>query len=121
MKIKLDENLPLELVSLLRTKGHDVETVSQEQLVGAADADLFSHCVREGRLLMTQDLDFSDLRRFQPGSHSGVVLVRLRHPSRYALEQRLRVVLDACDLEEWDQCFVVVSDRKLRVRRPRVG
>jgi hypothetical protein len=32
---------------------------------------------RAGRFLVTQDLDFSDVRRFEPGSHHGLLLVRL--------------------------------------------
>ena len=33
---------------------------------------------REGRILITQDLDFSDIRKFQPGTHYGIVVVRLQ-------------------------------------------
>lgn len=30
MKIKLDENLPTQLVGILEDKGHDLDTVAQE-------------------------------------------------------------------------------------------
>ena len=29
-------------------------------------------------ILITQDLDFSDIRKFQPGTHYGIVVVRLQ-------------------------------------------
>lgn len=35
MKIKLDENMPVALAELLRSAGHDVETVRDENLSGA--------------------------------------------------------------------------------------
>lgn len=39
MKVKLDENLGIELKSALSWAGHDVETVFDEGLQGTRDAD----------------------------------------------------------------------------------
>lgn len=82
MNIKLDENLPAELARNLKELGHEVHTVQDEGLVGKADRDIWEAAQRERRFLVTQDLDFSDSRRFLPGSHSGILLVRLRSPGR---------------------------------------
>ncbi len=43
----------------------------------------------ERRLLVTQDLDFSDIRKYAPGTHHGLVVVRLSDPSRANLVQRI--------------------------------
>jgi predicted nuclease of predicted toxin-antitoxin system len=66
MKIKLDENLPLRLAALLKDLGHDVHTPHDERLIGHADAEIWDAAQKESRFLITQDLDFSDLRRFAP-------------------------------------------------------
>src|SRR5580698_3546745 len=118
MKIKLDENLPTDLVDVLVSCNHDVHTVPDESLTGQDDAVIFSRVSSERRLLLTQDLDFSDIRKFAPGSHSGIVLIRLRDPSRRRLLERMRHILQTERIESWTGCFVVISDRKLRVRRP---
>jgi predicted nuclease of predicted toxin-antitoxin system len=118
MKVKLDENLPSELADLLFTLGHDVHTVPQEFLTGFEDEVIFVTACREDRMLLTQDLDFSDVRKFKPGTHPGLVLIRLRDPSRRRLVIRLQQVLSTESMDQWKDCFVVVSDRKLRVRRP---
>lgn len=68
MKIKLDENLPAELAHVLRALQHNVHTVQDEKLVGRDEDVIFRAAVAEDRLLMTQDLDFSDIRRFRPGT-----------------------------------------------------
>ena len=81
MKIKLDENLPAALATRLRGLGHDVETVREEGLEGKKDDRIWISAQSEGRFLITQDLDFSDARRFVPGSHSGILLVRLKNGS----------------------------------------
>jgi predicted nuclease of predicted toxin-antitoxin system len=118
MKIKLDENLPTDLKDLLAFHGHDVDTVPEELLTGQPDAAVFAAAQGEQRLLFTQDLDFSDRRRFAPGSHSGIVLLRLRFASRRQLVGRVRQVLATERVGSWEGCFVVISDFKLRVRRP---
>ena len=68
MKLKLDENLPTSLVEELALLGHDADSVPQEGLQGHPDPDVFDAAQQAGRFLITQDLDFSDLRKFAPPS-----------------------------------------------------
>jgi len=113
-----DATPPTEAAELLAAQGHDVHTVMTENLSGHDDPTIFGAAKSEGRLLMTQDLDFSDVRQYQPGTHPGIVLIRLREPSRRRLIERLNKTIEAESIEDWAGCFVVLSDRKLRVRRP---
>jgi predicted nuclease of predicted toxin-antitoxin system len=117
LKIKLDENLPTGLARDLRILGHDVETVREEGLEGRDDGTIWEVSQSEGRFLITQDLDFSDARRFSPGSHEGLLLVRLRDPGRRALAEAVLHVFSVL-AESLKGCFVVVSERKIRVLRP---
>jgi predicted nuclease of predicted toxin-antitoxin system len=73
VRIKLDENLPFRL-------DHETDTVPQEGLTGQNDAHVWQAAQTTGRFFITQDLDFSDARRFVPGTHHGLLLVRLRDP-----------------------------------------
>jgi predicted nuclease of predicted toxin-antitoxin system len=82
MKIKLDENLPVRLANLLTSLEHDVHTTHEEGLDGRDDLEIWEAAQKESRFLITQDLDFSDTRRFAPGSHHGILLLRLHSPSR---------------------------------------
>lgn len=118
MKIKLDENLPLRLVSLLTELGHDVHTPRDEGLTGAEDARIWESAQAEKRFLITQDLDFSDVRRFEPGTHAGILLVRLQEPSRKALIERVEALFRQEAVQGWVGCFVVATERKVRIRRP---
>ena len=119
MRIKLDENLPASLCACLAALGHDVDTAPAEGYAGAYDDEVWAAAQQDDRLLVTQDMDFSDLRRFVFGSHRGIVVVRLREPGRTRLSERLRAVFAAEDVESWAGCFVVVTDHKARVREPK--
>jgi predicted nuclease of predicted toxin-antitoxin system len=68
MKIKLDENIPASLSTRLAALGHDVDSVPEEGLTGYPDTAVWSEAQAGGRFLVTQDLDFSDIRRFSPGA-----------------------------------------------------
>jgi predicted nuclease of predicted toxin-antitoxin system len=114
MKIKLDENLPLHLATALEDFGHDVHTTTSEGLTGHADRDIWRAAQAESRFLITQDLDFSDIRQFAPGSHAGILLVRLHSPSRQNLITRVQYVFQSESVDQWPGCFVVVSERKSR-------
>jgi uncharacterized protein DUF5615 len=76
--IKLDENLSRDHARFLKDLGYKADRVHDQGLSGASDDAVWERVVSEGRFLITLDLDFSDIRRFQPGSHPGILLVRAR-------------------------------------------
>jgi predicted nuclease of predicted toxin-antitoxin system len=118
VRIKLDENLPNRLVPLLTELGHDVDTVLDEQLAGRDDAVVWEAAQTHGRFLITQDLDFSDARKYVPGTHHGLLLVRLPQPGRAALFDRISTLFRSEDVESWSRCIVTATSRKVRVKRP---
>jgi predicted nuclease of predicted toxin-antitoxin system len=118
VKIKLDENLPARLARALEKLGHDTDTIPEERLAGRSDLQVWAAAQEAERFLITQDLDFSDTRRFTPGTHHGILLVRLRDPGRNALLKRVHGLFQTEDVDNWKRGFVVVTDRKLRVRYP---
>ncbi len=76
MKFKLDENVDARLAVLLRQAGHDVTTVRDQGLRGTADPALYEHCSSAGSVLVTLDLDFSNVLRFPPERTPGLVVLR---------------------------------------------
>ncbi len=118
MRIKLDENMPTDLAALLRGADLDVHTVQDENLAGSPDPTVLDAAVREGRLLMTFDLDFADVRDYPPGSHAGIVVFRLRDQRWATLEGPARRVLASGLLDGLDRGLAVVDHARVRVRRP---
>jgi predicted nuclease of predicted toxin-antitoxin system len=118
MKVKLDENITPRAATRLRSLGHDVDTALDEALGGHCDEAVWREAQETGRFLVTQDLDFSDVRRFKPGTHRGILLVRIPDATQNRLADYLEAWFGALDCGSWDGCFVVATPNKVRVLRP---
>ena len=118
MKLKLDENVTLDATAILTAAGHDVETVVSEQLVGADDVTIAAACNREQRVLVTFDLGFADVRAYPPGTHPGVIALRLSDQQPAAVVDVLRRLVAEIDLDTLVGCLAVVSESRMRIRRP---
>jgi hypothetical protein len=71
---------------------------------------------KEGRLLMTFDGDFGDIRSYPVGSHSGVVIFRL-HDQRWAvLKEPAERLLNSGVIDHLQHGIAVVDESRVRVR-----
>jgi predicted nuclease of predicted toxin-antitoxin system len=118
MKIKLDENLPSPLAPKLGAMSHDVHTVVEEGIAGKPDPVVWQAAQSEARFLITQDMDFSNAQRLAPGTHHGILLIRMRNPSWRAIVARVADLFGREDVAHWARCFVVATENKVRVSRP---
>jgi predicted nuclease of predicted toxin-antitoxin system len=89
VKFKLDENLPASSAAILAGAGHDVDTVGQEGLSAATDPEVVAAA---GRVLVSLDVGLGGIRACPPGSHAGIVVLRLTDQSATAVSKAV------CDL-----------------------
>ena len=118
MKIKLDENIPHTVRRRLAPFGLDVDTVLDENLGGRRDEEVWAAAQTEKRFFVTQDLDFSDRGKFAPGTHCGLLLVRLPDAEQWRIGDYVTAWLSSPDAASWSGCFVVATPTKVRVTRP---
>ncbi len=85
LKVKIDENLPIDIVRLFRSAGHDVESVFSENIQGCSDQVLTMKCREEGRVLVTLDNDFSDIITYPPDTTEGIIVLRSKEQGQGAL------------------------------------
>jgi len=116
VKFKLDENLP-ELVRESLTKlGHDTHTVAQEGLAGAQDETVLEACIAEDRILITLDLDFSDIRAYPPGSYPGVWVLRPSKQTFRAIDALVLAGVRLSAVERVAGQLWVIDERRVRIR-----
>ena len=118
MKLKLDENLSRHLKPVLIGLQHDVVTAADENLLSRPDTEVARAAFREGRMLLTLDIEFADLRKYPPGSHPGVILFRPRSLSPLSVNKFIADFVGSTDLNRLAACVAVVDPVHVRVRSP---
>jgi len=117
MKVKVDENMPTAMTGLLRGAGHDPATVTEEGLSGADDKQILNSATSEGRIMITFDVGFGNIRAFPLGSHAGVVVFRL-HDQRWAvLEEPARRLLRSGTLDRLGHGLAIIDESRIRIRK----
>jgi predicted nuclease of predicted toxin-antitoxin system len=108
VKFKLDENLPVSSAAILTSGGHDVDTVTEEGLVGAPDRDVVAAATAAGRILVSLDRGLGDIRAYPPGSHAGIVVLRLTDQSATSATKAVSDLATLTDPESlagrWRSC-----------------
>lgn len=95
VQFKLDENCDPRRQAPLIKAGHAVSTVFDEGLQGAEDDMIASVCRREGRCLVTADLDFAQLLDFPPEHSAGFIVLRHPHPTLAGMQALIEQVVVA--------------------------
>ena len=116
MRVKLDENLPIQLKHLFTESGHDAVTVLEEGMGGATDSDVASVCLAEKRILVTQDMDFADIRMYPPGEHPGIVVFRLTSQTRDSLLKVCASLIETLSNSSPQGQLWIVESTRLRIR-----
>ena len=113
MKLKIDENLPADCAVILRDAGFEADTVFDERLVGADDSVIAGRRPRaEDRVLVTLDLDFSNIRAYPPSRRAGIIVLRpKRQDKRMVLHLMGRIVLALANRTPAGELWIVETDR----------
>lgn len=115
-RFKFDENLPRDAEALLRKAGYDVDTVLNERLGGNPDPHVFDASQAEARVLVTFDLDFSDIRAYPPASYAGIWVLRPHTQSIENTLALLRAALLVLETEPTHSRLWIVEPEQVRIR-----
>ena len=116
MKFKIDENLPAEFAKILQQAGYDALTVLDQNLKGEPDSIIIEVCQQEERILITLDLDFSDIRSYPPSQYSGILVLRPKRQDKIHLISLLRKVLPYLAQQSINHQLWILEDEQLRIR-----
>ena len=119
MKIKLDQNLSQYLRDDLTALEHDVDTVLDQGLSGAADPEVLKAATFHDRILFTLDADFLDLDAYPPRDHRGVIVFRPPRQGALAVAEFIRAFVRSTDLSKHYRRTSLVERTRARILRRR--
>ena len=101
---------------MMRSAGHDVMTVREQNLQGSDDETLFSVCKDERRVLITLDHDFGQVLRFPPETSAGIAVIETGpSTSNDALLCRLRDLLAVLETRAISGHLWIVEPGRIRI------
>jgi predicted nuclease of predicted toxin-antitoxin system len=99
IRLHLDENCHRAIADGLRRRGVDVTTTPEAGLLSATDEEQVGYCLREERVLFTQDRDF--LRLHAAGvAHAGIAYCDKDTRSIGKIVQGLVVIWEVLESDE---------------------
>lgn len=116
MKFKIDENLPIDVAGRLKREGYDSATVMEQNLSGKSDSEVSSLCLREGRILVTLDTDFADIRTYPPEEFPGFIVLRLQRQDKDHVMGVIENLLEAFRKENPERNLWIIEEDRIRIR-----
>jgi predicted nuclease of predicted toxin-antitoxin system len=114
--VKVDEDLSEEVAEVFITAGYDAITAHAQGWAGLIDDELWPRVQAERRWLVTADKAFGDIRKFVPGTHAGILLLRADEENRRSYLQLAERAVRAVQLQDFTGALIVVTPRGIRIR-----
>jgi predicted nuclease of predicted toxin-antitoxin system len=105
------------LVRWLEQEGHDAVHASQADLSRAPDEEVLSTARKEGRVVVTADLDYPRLLALAGSEGPGLILFRGGNYSERQILELMARVMAAVPAQELSSSIIVVDRVRIRRRR----
>jgi predicted nuclease of predicted toxin-antitoxin system len=117
MRFLADMGVAMRIFQWLKDKGHDAVHLREENLHRLPNGLIFEKAYSEKRILLTFDLDFSEIIALSGEKQVTVILFRLRNTrTPHVIERLEKVLLDSSQALE-EGVIVVVEETRHRIRR----
>lgn len=117
LRFLADMNLSPLTVEALREEGYEIIRVSKLLPVYAPDVEILELARQQGRVVITQDLDFSALLALGGYDRPSLITLRLTNTTPSVVTERLRQILPRIESFLSEGHAVTVDDTSIRVRK----
>lgn len=117
MKLLIDMPVSPSLARWLEREGHNAVHVAYIGLSRSSDEEIMAYARREGRIIVTADLNYPRLLALTGSSDPGLILFRGGSYQEGEMLELMKRVLAAISPEEFPNSVVVVNRRAIRRRR----
>ena len=121
MRFLADMGVSLRVAEWLRAVGHDAEHLGELGLSRLPNGAIFERAIEEDRVVITFDLDFSEIAALMRGRVTSVVVFRMRDTTSANQIRRLEAVLEASSKQLATGAVISVEDSRHRIRSVPIG
>jgi predicted nuclease of predicted toxin-antitoxin system len=110
-----DECVYKVTTDFLISLGYDVVTAQELGLAGADDEIIIDKAVALGRVLLTRDVDFSNILLYPPARYLGIAVLKMSPATTSAVHRVLKQAL--AQTHDLTGVLLVIDRNKFRIRR----
>jgi predicted nuclease of predicted toxin-antitoxin system len=116
MKFLVDMPLSWKLAEFLREQGHDAFHIRERNMHRLPDQKIFDLAVKEQRIIITADLDFSRIfALYYRAGNPGMILFREGNLSDSQMKDFMERVLETITPDKIQNSIIVVEHNRIRV------
>ena len=115
--ILLDNCVPRRYLNLLRKWNYGVVLMSESIPHDAPDPQVIGLAIELDAVLLTVDLDFSNILDYPPQNYQGIIVLRYQVGDESDLDKTLKTSLDDLYRDKLRGCLVIVNSKRDRLRR----
>lgn len=116
MKFLADMGVSPLTVAFLRQQEHDAVHLSEQGLFRMSDREIMAKAKQESRIILTFDLDFTDLLAASRDDLPSVIIFRVKNTLPTFINSRLIRILFECAENIQNGAIIIVEDYRYRVR-----
>jgi predicted nuclease of predicted toxin-antitoxin system len=117
MRLIADVHISPLTVAALKAQGYDIVRTTDLLPATAADAEILELARVQGRVVLTQDLDFSMLVALSNYGLPSLITLRLSSVKPDLVTQKLLDVLPTVETELTEGAAVTINDDSVRIRK----
>lgn len=111
-----DMNLSPLTIAALQKVGWDIIRVSEVLHATTSDLEILEYARQNGRIIVTQDLDFSALLALGGHSRPSLITLRLSNTDPTIVTERLTQIVNQVEGALRNGSAVTVNDKMIRIR-----
>ena len=116
MKFLCNMNISPKTVSYLRKLGYNSKRLDELNMECASDRAVIDLAYKEGRTIITIDLDYPEIIALGRKSFPSAIIFRLTNPDVDTLNTLLNEYLEKIKKDLKEGAIVIIEDEKVRIR-----
>ena len=118
MKFLVDADLPRSVAKILISLGHDAIDIRDIKPLATTDTVIYRSIKEQNRILVTRDLDFSNILLYPPPADAGIIVLRVHLLSVNEIIDIVKDLIKRIPEKELIGSLIVARKRRYRLRRP---
>jgi predicted nuclease of predicted toxin-antitoxin system len=117
LKFLIDANLPHSTKTVIEALGHDVTDVRDILPPDSPDSVIALLALQERRVIITRDLDFSNILLYPPQQYAGIIVLKVHALNPAGINELLKLFLTTVPPDTIAHSLIILEPNRFRIKK----